>query len=972
MDAEERAERFRPREDVAAVRLAELKEQYARKREAYVAQGTKLVGTCTDMCPEYERVEREVQKELDRFEVVPGTQQADARLAVKIYRRPAAGRELPLPEEVRPPAVLQRTLDYLVHQLVPREPSDPHFAAAQPFLWNRTRAIRQDFIVQSESGAIAIACHERIARYHILCLHWKGGVGAEAWSEQQELEQLRKTLRSLMEYYDDARAIGHTYDTEPEFRAYNLLLHVRDPEALREVELLPAPVFLAPPLQWALTFRTMIQRSNLLEKRGQPSNTEATPNFFTRALDAVRRPDVGYLMACLAENLFPTVRIGAVKALARAYLPQHHGLPLTYLTRILGMDTDDDTTDFLRTLNVEVDRDVAKINRALVLDEDKSMPSPFSRTIVEAKRGQSTCQDIIDARQTASPSAAAIPPVPRPAPRLASPPMARPAPAPAATTASKPKPFLAPSSAPPLAPPPAAHLVPPLMAPKKAPPVPPAEPSAPAAPPAPTRRIPRDRWTAQLAALAVHEVVQTSVHNAVHAAMRAEHGRRRKERRHALLNALTRRVYQRLVAEPVATCTRVAAMQGIATARHERTMQTRIWTHWRAVHAKVQDRHTQAERLKYLRARLRPRIVSPHTPVHQRAHAPRLSDTERQAAFVEAQATSSRLWEHGSMARALIEHVAAQSSDTPGMWTAAIYLSTGAGDRWLRHKLALDTQTRLVHTLPQGTTVQLLDASVYPVQDAQLALVHGQHDVGTASAVLAIVWHASEARDLPYPALVLDDPRADPDALFRHALDTLVPPIHAVAERTESRSAWEPLWNVWLETSDACDAMHVQDAYEEMNVLTTLANAFLRTVGAPRTIPPPEQRSAPADVLALSQLEALPWHDESVALLRAHVVERAQRHAFRPGAFMQSLLTLALEGAEYAPDASVVPEYRQLCMQLLTGLQPAPPPPMLPPKRPCTPPAHTPKRIRSAEDASMRLRRAVAQSAQLLAAPLEK
>ena len=116
MDAEERAERFRPREDVAAVRLAELKEQYARKREAYVAQGKKLVGTCMDMCPEYERVEREVQKELDRFEVVPGTQQADARLAVKIYRRPAAGRELPLPEEVRPPAVLQQTLDLsLIH-----------------------------------------------------------------------------------------------------------------------------------------------------------------------------------------------------------------------------------------------------------------------------------------------------------------------------------------------------------------------------------------------------------------------------------------------------------------------------------------------------------------------------------------------------------------------------------------------------------------------------------------------------------------------------------------------------------------------------------------------------------------------------------------------------------------------------------------------------------------------------------------
>lgn len=967
MDAEERAERFRPREDVAAVRLAELKELYAQKREAYVAQGAKLVGTCMDMCPEYERVEREVQKELDRFEVVPGTQRADARLAVKIYRRPAAGRELPLPEEVRPPAVLQQTLDYLVHQLVPREPCDPHFAAVQPFLWNRTRAIRQDFIVQSESGAVAIACHERIARYHILCLHWKGGVGAEAWSEQQELEQLRKTLRSLMEYYDDARAVGHTYATEPEFRAYNLLLHVRDPEALREVELLPAPVFLAPPLQWALTFRTMIQRSNLLEKRGQPSNTEATPNFFTRAFDAVRRPDVGYLMACLAENLFPTVRIGAVKTLARAYLPQHHGLPLTYLTRILGMDSNQDTTVFLRTLNVEVDQDVAKINRALVLDEDKSMASPFSRTIVEAKRGQSTCQDIIDARPTAPQPAAAIPPVPRPVPGPPSQSIVRRAPPPA----PKPVPKPVPQSAPPLAPPPAPRLAPPITAPKKAPPVPPAPPVAPAVCATPARRIPRDLWTTQLTTHAVHEVVRTSVHNAVQAALTVENGRRRKERRHALLDALTRRVYRRLVAEPLAACTRVAAMQGIAVTRHERTVRACVWTHWRAVHAKVRDRIKQAERLEYLRARLPPRVVSPHAPVYQRAHAPRLSDTERQAAFLEAQVTSTRLWEHGSMARAVIEHVAAHASDAPGVWTAAIYLSTGAGDRWLRHKLALDTHARMVHKLPQGTTVQLLDASVYHVQDAQLALVHGQHDVGSASAVLGIVWHASEAKDLPYPALVLDNPHGDPDALFRRALDTLMPNTQAVQQRTETRSAWQPLWNVWLETSDAFDALHVQDAHEGMSALTTLANAFLRAVGALRTIPQPEKRPVPADVLATAQLDALSWQDASVALLRAHVIERAQRGAFRPGAFMQSLLTLALEGAEYAPEASVVTEYRQLCMQQLGELRSVPPP-MLPPKRPCTPPMHTPKRIRSAEDASMRLRRAVAQSAQLLAAPLEK
>ena len=124
---EERIERFRPREDAAATRLAKLKTLHAQKRETYMAEGvlpdparpdhlqnaTKLVGTCMDMCPEYERLEREVQKELDRFEMAPGTTTADPRLAVKIYRRPAAGRELPLPEDVRPPAVLQLSLIHI-------------------------------------------------------------------------------------------------------------------------------------------------------------------------------------------------------------------------------------------------------------------------------------------------------------------------------------------------------------------------------------------------------------------------------------------------------------------------------------------------------------------------------------------------------------------------------------------------------------------------------------------------------------------------------------------------------------------------------------------------------------------------------------------------------------------------------------------------------------------------------------------
>lgn len=87
----------------------------------------------------------------------------------------------------------QTTLDYLFNDLLPRE----SLFETHGFIRDRTRSIRQDFTLQNERGRIAIECHERIARYHILCLHFlrdKEGVGS--YQEQQELEQVRKGKQS--------------------------------------------------------------------------------------------------------------------------------------------------------------------------------------------------------------------------------------------------------------------------------------------------------------------------------------------------------------------------------------------------------------------------------------------------------------------------------------------------------------------------------------------------------------------------------------------------------------------------------------------------------------------------------------------------------------------------------------------------------------------------------------------------------
>lgn len=45
------------------------------------------------------------------------------------------------------------------------------FSQTYDFIRDRSRAVRNDFTMQHETGPLAIECHDRCARFHILALH---------------------------------------------------------------------------------------------------------------------------------------------------------------------------------------------------------------------------------------------------------------------------------------------------------------------------------------------------------------------------------------------------------------------------------------------------------------------------------------------------------------------------------------------------------------------------------------------------------------------------------------------------------------------------------------------------------------------------------------------------------------------------------------------------------------------------------
>ncbi|KAJ7057795.1 SAC3 domain-containing protein [Mycena amicta] len=260
-----------------------------------------IVGTCMDMCPRFERYRRERENNLFEWETIPGTKRVDHKRAVKMYERAAGDKTIP--SDLRPPLVLKKTLDYLFHDLIPRGGFSPTFN----FIRDRSRAVRNDFTMQHNTDPLAMECHERCARFHILALYLERD--REGFSIALEEQQLMNTLQSLKEFYNDQR---ETYESpaELEMRIYHRLIHIRDQVERPEPAPLSHHVAEHPIYKLTTAFRAHVQ------KKSQPItkvsrlvvDAEAMRIFGDLAgeMMALGRGGKGmvFLVACLLERLF--------------------------------------------------------------------------------------------------------------------------------------------------------------------------------------------------------------------------------------------------------------------------------------------------------------------------------------------------------------------------------------------------------------------------------------------------------------------------------------------------------------------------------------------------------------------------------------------------------------------------------------------------------------------------------------------
>lgn len=369
-------------------------------------------GICEDMCPDWDKVTRIVQHDVrkEEKEEINGEFVASLPLMVTRYSRSSAGQDLPLPMDVRSPGALRRTLDYLIGDLIP---SDDLLPVRHHFLWDRTRAIRREFTFQGsamsrEEKKDLLYCLETITRFHVTALHLlsKPDFGHEGFSEQQEIEQLSKTLISLMEAYEDCAKEGIVCENEAEFRGYYIIFNAADPSLMERVE------------SWGPQFLELegIQTAICLVQSLQNTWTETGPmlprvethmalSMAATFFSIIASPQISYTMACFAEVHFGSARQSILQTILNGYQRPKNGtkdITPTFLKEHLHLDSEEEAVKFgqLHNFRFRTDKSGKQMMLLPIKRRQKRIPKPrvphaYSYNIVERKRGSRLFPEVI-------------------------------------------------------------------------------------------------------------------------------------------------------------------------------------------------------------------------------------------------------------------------------------------------------------------------------------------------------------------------------------------------------------------------------------------------------------------------------------------------------------------------------------------------------------------------------------------------
>lgn len=313
--------------------LLEERDKLLRKRVIktnHVKKKERMKGTCPDMCPEKERIMRDMRHLVSVYETSLESNGMVEELTVKEYSRSSADQEQPLSHELRPVPVLTMTMTYLITHIMERiENADENMAEWYDFCWDRLRGIRKDIIQQQLCDVQTVTIVEQCARFHICCYDHLWGADASVFDEKINAENLMNCLQSLTHMYEDLSKQNVTCPNEAEFNSYKILLKLNSGDVMWEYQQFSPALKLSAPVEFAVKIHAAFHN-----------------RMYARFFNLVKKTT--YLNTCLLQRYFNHVRTQALQSIVKAYgRPSvNTTVPLKFIMMVLKFDVQEDAVEF--------------------------------------------------------------------------------------------------------------------------------------------------------------------------------------------------------------------------------------------------------------------------------------------------------------------------------------------------------------------------------------------------------------------------------------------------------------------------------------------------------------------------------------------------------------------------------------------------------------------------------------------------
>ncbi|KAJ6657018.1 hypothetical protein lerEdw1_003019 [Lerista edwardsae] len=330
-------------------------------------------GTCPGMCPAREAELRRRQRRLHRLELAP------SGWAVKEYSRPAAGKALPPPEELRPPPVLLATVRYLLGEAARARP-DVGAAEQCAFVADRLRAVRLDLTLQRVSGRPCAALLERSLVYLLhagyqLCA--QPPARFDAHLHRAHVQECFAALRRAYRDGEEEEEGREPRPSEPRFQALFLLYNLGSPEALRQTLQLPSRLRASPELSVALEIHWAYLERN-----------------FARLFRLAR--ELPYLLSCALHQYVATARRVALLTFSHGFNTKNCRYPLGRLAQLLAVDSSEEMVELCQAHGLAVVEDCVVFQKASYKDPGPPEHRPNS-LLVGQKWGEASLLELSEA-----------------------------------------------------------------------------------------------------------------------------------------------------------------------------------------------------------------------------------------------------------------------------------------------------------------------------------------------------------------------------------------------------------------------------------------------------------------------------------------------------------------------------------------------------------------------------------------------